>query len=302
MKWVKVVFAIIIIITTTSCAQFQSMVRPDIIGKGKGQTYSNRGTFFDSYYNEDFENINREVASEKDQGNNWRNGNDYLSTGKGNLGRVYENTNKGVTSYTYEKTFKNGDRAKREDFVDDSPNEGSLWASTGQTNYFFTKNKVKTTGDLVMIKLSDKVISEVGNEIKAIMTIEEKKQEVVVAENNIQSANRTVANIIPQKQEPKNEEDESKSEEDNENRDWNQLVEKIEINDNFNLKKEQELYAEILQRFPNGNYKIRATKKFYYRGSPRVLSFVGIAQSNDVNNEVSLKMDNLYEYRVKVYR
>jgi hypothetical protein len=42
-----------------------------------------------------------------------------------------------------QRKYRDGARVTKEDFIDRNSNEGSLWASDGQTNYYFTKNKVR---------------------------------------------------------------------------------------------------------------------------------------------------------------
>jgi hypothetical protein len=57
-----------------------------------------------------------------------------------------------------------------------------------------------------------------------------------------------------------------------------------------------------MERFPNGNYKIKTTKKVLYRGSSKLVSMVAIAPSVDFDETDTIKSGKLYEYKVRVAR
>src|SRR5262249_13780865 len=85
------------------------------------------------------------------------------------------------------RMYKNGSRATRADFVDDGGNEGSLWGSDGQTNYYFTKNKVRGLGDIVTVTLENELLKDVNAEVKRTLTPREREHEVALAQERIRA-------------------------------------------------------------------------------------------------------------------
>ena len=62
----------------------------------------------------------------------------------------------------------------------------------------------------------------------------------------------------------------------------------------------EELRAEIIDRYQNGNYKIRAVKRVLYRGSSKLVSMVGVAPAVDFDEKDLIASGKLYEYKIKV--
>ncbi|CAM6054226.1 unnamed protein product [Sphagnum tenellum] len=79
-------------------------------------------------------------------------------------------------------------RTTREDFVDKSQEEGSLWASGGQTNYYFTKNKVRSPGDIVTVKLENDLYKNIISEIKKTLTSPERNRELFDARERLRAS------------------------------------------------------------------------------------------------------------------
>jgi hypothetical protein len=70
----------------------------------------------------------------------------------------------------------------------------------------------------------------------------------------------------------------------------------------ISLKPGDSMMAEILERYPNGNYKIRASKVIQYRNTKRMIRVLGIVRSSDISDDDIVSSGKLYEYRVQVYR
>jgi flagellar basal body L-ring protein FlgH len=61
--------------------------------------------------------------------------------------------------------------------------------------------------------------------------------------------------------------------------------------------------AEIVERYPNGNYKIRGTKRVLYKnGSPRLATVVAVAKGTDIGEDDVINSGKLYEYRLEAFR
>ena len=85
------------------------------------------------------------------------------------------------------RMYKNGMRATRADFVDESQNEGSLWASDGQTNYYFTKNKVRGVGDILTVTMEADMVNDVSTEVKRTLSPKEQDYELAAAQERLQN-------------------------------------------------------------------------------------------------------------------
>jgi len=213
------------------------------------------------------------------------------------------------------RMYKNGNRATRADFIDESPNEGSLWASDGQTNYYFTKNKVRGVGDIITINIEDGMIRDLGLEIRHTLNERERDVEMALAEDRAkaraggasaapangqksdavassaaapnrtpasgQSANDATANAEAPKVLPSD----------------------VDVSKSLEVKPGDTMMAEIIERYPNGNYKIRGTKKVIYKnGAPRLVNLVGVVRGSDIAEDDTVPSGKLYEYRLEAVR
>jgi flagellar basal body L-ring protein FlgH len=195
------------------------------------------------------------------------------------------------------RLYKNGLRATRDDFRDTAQNEGSLWASDGQTNYYFTKNKIRGLGDIVQIKVESPLLKDIGSEIKRSLSEEERDLEIQLAKESKKSsetkrtpastsgATATAAATTPEADQPRA-----------------IAFEELDLTSAINMKEGEIMMAEIVDRFPNGNYKIMANKRIPYRGSHKWMSMTGVVRNSDLDESEQLTSGKLYEYRLKVLR
>jgi flagellar basal body L-ring protein FlgH len=220
-------------------------------------------------------------------------------------------------------------RTRAEDFYDEDQADASLWSSTGQTNYYFVKNSVKGPGDLVTITVKENIVQDIANEVKKTLTQMELKDELVAAqekevaektaelmkelkEKQRQQAARAPASAQPPTQTAQTTGglDEGPAEVKSDidagievpeveptitYRTLN-LREFVDVNDG------EKFMAEILERYPNGNYKVRGTKRVPYKGETRLVTIVGIVRGKDLDDKTDIATDQMYEYMVKAYR
>ncbi len=261
------------------------------------------------------------------------------------------------------RQYKNGGRATRDDFVDNSTNEGSLWASDGQTNYYFTKNKVRSVGDIVTLTIEEPVIRDIAIEVKRTLTDKERDFELGLIQSKIRSdalaayvpepdpyaspsdaATDTAAAtqaapvrapaaapVVPQQPIPSPQEggavaatstggaeipvQEVLPEGVTLSKDKGYYmtpsgkevdfrratVAEIDMGKKLEAKAGETVMSEIIERYPNGNYKIRGIKRIPYRnGPPKLVSIVGIVKGSDISEEDTTTSGKLYEYRVDV--
>ncbi len=203
------------------------------------------------------------------------------------------------------RAYKNGKRATSADFIDDSQNEGSLWASDGQTNYYFTKNKIRGVGDIVTVKIENPFVQDIGAEIRRTLSATEKDNELQAAQDrmNAQAAGGTAAaaggaagsqpaaggpapaSVASGASAP------------------NASDKDIDVTKSIDTKEGDPMMAEIIERYPNGNYKIRGSKKVIYKnGTPRLVTLMGVARGADIGEDDSIPSGKLYEYRLEAFR
>lgn len=202
-----------------------------------------------------------------------------------------------------------GHRATRDDFIDHTREDGSLWTSNGQTNYFLTKNKIRGVGDIVTIKAEDPMVKDIAEEIKRTLSENERDAELDVA----QEAARRKALGLPDPNDPNAKKDPAQQAAQNANDPsrspassmvdvpdvkWNE----VDLTKSIEFKSGDPLMAEVLERYPNGNYKIRGLKRVRFRGSYRMVNVLAIARAADITDNDEIPSGKLYEYKLETVR
>lgn len=207
------------------------------------------------------------------------------------------------------RQFKNGPRATKSDFMDDATHTGSLWASDGQTNYYFLKNKVRSMGDIITINVEQELFKDILTEVSRTLSIREKETEIAAAQERLRAKalglsdptvkqdSLTTTAAAPARASGV----ESTSIDDNVQIPVATLAD-IDLTRSVELKTGDQFLGEIVERFPNGNYKIRATKRLRYRNDMRMLTLVGVVRGTDISEEDLLNSGRLYEYRLEILR
>jgi len=200
------------------------------------------------------------------------------------------------------RAYHNGQRATRADFTDDAGADGSLWAGDGQSNFFFSKNKVRSVGDIITVTAEEGLIKDMGYEIRRTLTPPEREQELRLAETRLKekyaSGDKTktssAAPADPKKGDAKKEESSEVPE---------VSYADIDVAQSLEVKTGDTMMGEVLERYPNGNYKIRAVKKIVYKnGPPRMVNLLGVVKGSDISEEDTVPSGKLYEYRLEASR
>ena len=214
------------------------------------------------------------------------------------------------------RQYKNGNRATRADFVDESTNEGSLWASDGQTNYYFTKNKIRGVGDIVSVKVEEGLVKDSANEIARTLNMRERQAELDLAQDRIRAktlglpdpdaksdavaSSSAAPNRQPAAAPALTPEEIKKADKDGDIR--RATSADVDVAKSMALKPGDNIMSEIIERYPNGNYKVRGSKKVAYGNSYRILSMVSIVKGSDIGEDDSVASGKLYEYRLEALR
>ncbi|MDR3605886.1 MAG: flagellar basal body L-ring protein FlgH [Oligoflexia bacterium] len=208
------------------------------------------------------------------------------------------------------RLYKNGMRATRADFIDDSQNEGSLWGSDGQTNYYFTKNKVRGVGDIITVTIEEGLVKDIGTEVKRTLDSNEKEAELALARQRAAARtagtdkNKDAVSTSQAAPEPAAPGNGGSNPSGTNAFAWPQVTPAdIDVAKSIELKPGDAVMAEIVERYPNGNYKISGTKRVIYKnGSPRLVNLVGVVRGSDIGDNDTVASGKLYEYRLEAVR
>lgn len=209
------------------------------------------------------------------------------------------------------RLYKNGSRATRADFLDDATNEGSLWGSDGQTNYYFTKNKIRGVGDIVSVVIDAGMVKDLGSEVKRTLTESERYTELDLAQQRAATKNTpTPAGAAPaaggsdavatSQAAPAAAPASAPS-----GGILGPVVtdSDIDVSKSLDVKAGDTVMCEIAERYPNGNYKIRGTKRLPYKnGVARLVNLTAVVKGADIADDDSVASGKLYEYRLEAIR
>lgn len=199
------------------------------------------------------------------------------------------------------RQYQDSARATAEDFIDKQQEAGSLWASNGQTNYFFVKNRIKGVGDIITLTLQGEIIRDIANEVKKTLTQQELDAEIMEYADMRRSPASMAANAA----------NATAAADANGAAGTNKAqasavelptYQTLDIRQSLGVKEGEPLMVEIMERYPNGNYKVRGTKRVPYKGSTRLVSVVGIIKNEDISENDTVGSEKIYEYMVKAYR
>ena len=191
-------------------------------------------------------------------------------------------------------------RVTREDFIDDDEAAGSLWASNGQTNYFFTQNKIKSPGDLVTITTDEKLKQNIETELKRSLTVGERAFEIMQIKEKVFSETGGPLKPIPAKEGsgepdriPTKEEQLAAIEVD---------LREIDLKPLIGINAGDPIVTEVVERYKNGNYRIQGTKRISYRDKVRHLTISAVGKKANIEDSQAIPAEELYEYRIKLHR
>lgn len=169
-------------------------------------------------------------------------------------------------------------RVKAQDFIaENGKNENSLWSEEGQNNYLFAANKLKAPGDLVTVVIEDQLRKDMVDSVKKVLPPEYRDQEIRVPGltkemkgTGEEQGGRAIAG-----EKPKGEGE----------FDYTDVM-----------------TAEVLERYPNGNVRIRGIKRVPFKRQVRNIEIVAIVRGIDISEKDQVKSSRFFEQRVELYR
>lgn len=202
-------------------------------------------------------------------------------------------------------------RVRRDDFQDQGKEDGSLWSSDGQTNYFLTKNKIHNRGDLITIVSDDNFVRDLADEIKRTLTEDEIDEEMSL---NKMALTGTIASTPKSEEKPPSDatgeeakpkgdladkKDVKAAETPAEKAKTNVSYGQLDLRPSLEFKSGDPWMAEVVQRYPNGNYKLRGLKTIRLRGRPKRVELVAVAKATDISDDDQISTRKVYEYRIQ---
>ncbi len=207
-----------------------------------------------------------------------------------------------------QKKYKNGYRATKADFIDDSRSDGSLWNSDGQTNYFLTKNNIHTQGSLITVATEDEFIRDVAAELKRTLSPDEREAEMEIAQERMRRKamglpeEEAAGDKVASSQAGANRAPASAAEPGKDVQIPSATWADVDVRKSMEFKAGDPIMMEVLERYPNGNYKLRGLKRIRFRGQSKMVSVIAIAKHTDISPEETISSGKLYEYRIESVR
>jgi flagellar basal body L-ring protein FlgH len=256
------------------------------------------------------ESQGRDLAQEGAEGAGYREPESWLASDRQDLYRkgLAYSQNPNLEPKVKRLYGDSAQRTTRDDFVDKVQAEGSLWAPQGQTNFFFTENRIKNPGDIINIQVEDAMVKDIAAEMKRGLNDREIEGEIQAA----QARNFAKANGLPEPGSEKAGGSQAAPRAPAAAKKGTEKVKEVEVPEatyadidltkSMGIKAGETMMGEIVERYPNGNDKIRATKKVNYPTGPRLLTMFAVAKGPDVEKKDIIASGGLYEYRLQVNR
>jgi hypothetical protein len=190
---------------------------------------------------------------------------------------------------------KYGSKKSRLNFVEVPDSEGSLWSSTGQVNYYFTKNPTRAVGDLIAMVVQAPLYKDIIQEVKRSLSPFERMSELTqLREKAREKVDQASKGPVPLPTPSLVQEAVKLG--------GKLLFEDVDLVGTLELKESDVMMGEVLERFPNGNYRVRFHKRIPYRnGLARKVMITGVVKGLDIQEEMeNFPSGRMYEYRVDI--
>lgn len=167
-------------------------------------------------------------------------------------------------------------RVKADNFwAESQKNENSLWNGEGQSNHLFAQNKLKMPGDLITVTIEDGLRKDMVNSVRKLLPPEYRDAEIRVPglTKDVAAADQRApaGQPAPAAAAPTSTYDDM-------------------------------LTAEVLERYPNGNVRIRGIKRVPFKREVRNIEVLAIVRGTDIDESDTVKSSKFFEQRVELYR
>ncbi len=171
-----------------------------------------------------------------------------------------------------DREYKRMTRARMEAESDLGSSAGSLWQMEGQTSYMFAQNKSRKEGDALTIKLEGMAMKQVETKANNIRTLL-KELEAEEARRRSQSMNPALA-----QNQPNNKATDAQATRAPASKTEKPKEEKIDLSDVQNIQ------SKIVEKLPDGNYRIKGSQPFVIDKKEYKVIISGILKAEDFND------------------
>jgi len=158
-------------------------------------------------------------------------------------------------------------RYKAEDLYDNDSN-GSLWSGRGQNNFLFAKNNIKKNGDIVVIKVQEKLKKEMSLELARAFPQRDKKKDKKTDKNNPNTTEQE-PNVPPEK---------------------------------TSSKTYDSISSVVIEEINKDYLLLRGKKELLYHSRKRVVEVQSLVARKDILDDDSILSDNILESQVIIIR
>jgi flagellar basal body L-ring protein FlgH len=291
---------VLAVLSSVACSQLMRGLRPEFDDGYVQEREPIRGGLLADYPEYSASGPSRGIASERES-QGWVN---RMAPSRGMRDRgapVVEGREQELSSETAERVAAEPAplrRTTRDDFVDGAEDSGSLWSTNGQTNFFFSKNKTRTAGDLINVAIEGDLLRDLAAEVKRSLSPEERQNELQLLARAARPA-EPKGGSKPPSDGKSDAIQQSSAAPDEEGR---FSMSQVDLTGAIGVKEGDQFLVEVVERFSNGNYKIRGTKRLSYRGTTKLMTLVGVVRGADLSDDDKVNSGKLYEYRLEVVR
>lgn len=181
--------------------------------------------------------------------------------------RYSENPQMGVPSNRqYRRMTKN----RMEEESELHSQAGSMWVNEGQGSYLFVQNKTRREGDILNVKLEGAALRQVETKVGVIKKLlkqleEQQQQSEIKTQNMAESAPNGGAVTPPPARAPAGEDKKKDDKED--------------------LSDVQNISTRIVERLPDGNYRVKGQQPFMIGKREYKVIVTGLIRPEDYNDE-----------------
>jgi len=181
--------------------------------------------------------------------------------------RYSENPQMSVPS---DRQYKRMTRAKMEEDSDLGSQAGSMWVPEGQGSYLFAQNKSRREGDVLNVKLDGPSLKQVETKVAVIKKLLKQLEEQQQAEQSggtlAANAEGGDANRAPAAAAAAVKPEEKKD-------------------DKEDLSNIQQITTKIVEKLPDGNYRVRGAQPFMIGKREYKVIAAGLVRPEDFNDE-----------------
>jgi flagellar basal body L-ring protein FlgH len=180
-------------------------------------------------------------------------------------------------------------RVTRQDFIDSSPGENSLWDDQGQNNYLFSHNRERQPGDLVSADVEKELKREIQYQLWMTLPPEQRRVKRLPASTTAAKPGeeaKPATAAAPEK--PADEKARDAAED------------AAKTNLASGGKEDDLIRMEVAESLGNGLVRVVGQKRVIYRGVARVVEVMALVNGKDVDDNNRVKSSAFLDMKTQV--